>query len=92
MSTFSTACLAVALAILLAWFGPGLDITDHSAEIDQAKELEHAQRQAQIVRRFERAAQTVCGPNAAWQLLTDGVTILCRDKHGRRTITAQVPL
>ena len=93
MTTLQTAVLTLLAAFLLAFAGPALDaIPDHHAERDQAAELEHAQRQAQIIQRFERAAQKVCGPQAAWQLLADGVTVQCRTKYGRKTITAQVQL
>jgi len=88
MSHFSTLCLAVTAAILLAWLGPGLD--DHSAEVDQARELEQAQRDAQRVARFEHAAQAICGPQAAWKMLADGISIQCLTKRGIKTIVAQV--
>lgn len=88
MSHFSALCLAVTAAILLAWAGPAID--DHSAEADQARELEQAQRDAQRVERFNRAAQLICGPQSPWQLLADGVSIQCLTKRGIKTIVAQV--
>jgi len=73
------------------WPGPGPAIDDHSAELDQARELEQAQRDAQRVeRRFDRAAQAICGPQSPWQLLADGVSIQCLTKRGIKTIVAQV--
>lgn len=39
--------------------------------------------------RFARAAATMCGQNAAWELLADGA-VQCRTKRGHKTIVAQV--
>ena len=40
--------------------------------------------------RFARAAQAVCGPNAAWSETTHKGQIVCKTKQGHKTITAQV--
>lgn len=87
MSTTAAAALATVLAITIGWFGPAID--DHSAERAQAADIEAAQKQAGAAQRFERAAQRICGPQAAWDLLPDG-SVQCRTKHGAKTITAQV--
>ena len=91
MATLTAAILLATLfAALLAIFGPALD--DHSAERQQAADLQAAQQQAQVVKRFERAAQDICGREAAaWELLADGA-IQCRTKYGRKTVIARVAL
>ena len=82
--------IASALALVLAT-AHHLDdgIPDHHAEWDQAQNIDAALRAADERRRFERAAQALCGPQAAWQELADGA-VQCRTKHGRPTITARV--
>ena len=40
-------------------------------------------------RRFEQAAQQLCGPQAAWQQQADG-SVSCRTTYGRPTITVRV--
>ena len=82
-----TAALVATMAILLAWFGPSLD--DHSAEWDQAVDLQAAIVASIAQERFDRAAQAVCGPQAAWVQLNDG-SVQCKTKHGRPTITVMV--
>ena len=81
-----------AIAIVLAYVvmtvldGP----TDHSTEVAQAQDLDDAHRADLARQRFERAAQAMCGENAAWSEL-EGGAIQCRTKHGRKTIVvAQV--
>lgn len=82
-----TTALAIAIAALLCWFGPTLD--DHSAENDQAVDLQAAIVASIAQERFDRAAQAVCGPQAAWAQLNDG-SVQCSTKHGRPTITVKV--
>lgn len=82
-----TTALALAVLLLLCWFGPSLD--DHSAEWDQAVTLQDAINAAIAQEKFAVAAQAVCGPQAAWQQLQDG-SVMCRTKYGRPTITVQV--
>lgn len=85
-----TAILAAAIAAVLAWLGPALDaIDDRSAEWDQARDLEDAQRAAAARHRFERAAQRMCGSQAAWREVGDGI-VQCLTKRGRPTIRAAV--
>jgi hypothetical protein len=75
----------VAIAALLSVLGPALD--DNSAEHEVAKQELKKQRQQD---RFERAAQEICGPNAAWkQTALDG-EIQCFTHKGRKTITAKL--
>ena len=82
--------LASLLVAALAGLGPALDgIDDHSAEWAQADDLQAAINRAIAEQRFAKAAQDMCGPQAAWQQLADG-SVQCRTKHGRPTITVQV--
>jgi hypothetical protein len=82
--------VALLLAIALSALGPALDgIDDHSHEYAQADDLQAAIIRARDEQRFAQAAQAMCGPQAAWQQLSDG-SVQCRTKHGRPTITVQV--
>ncbi|MEY2686580.1 MAG: hypothetical protein RL375_778 [Pseudomonadota bacterium] len=82
-----TTALAIAIAVLLCWFGPSLD--DHSDEWDQAVYLQDAINVAIEQKKFAVAAQALCGPQAAWAQLADG-SVQCKTKHGRPTITVMV--
>lgn len=86
-----TATLTLAIAAILGILGPSLD--DHSDDYVQLANIEDAQQQAQAQARYERAAQELCGPNAAWMELQDGA-IQCTDKRGRNArrvvLTSQV--
>lgn len=81
-----TAILALAAIALLAWFGPAID--DHSAEVAQAADIEHAHQAAAARQRFARAAQAMCGPQSPWSEPAPGV-VQCHNKHGRKTVIAQ---
>lgn len=85
--TTSTTITVLAMAVALAWFGPSLD--DHGTEQAQAQDLQLALQEAATEQRFARAAQDLCGPQAAWQELPDG-SVQCRTKYGRPTITVKV--
>jgi len=80
MNSLINALLMVGFAILLSFVGPALD--DNSKEHSTAKEAIEQQKKAQ---RFEKAAQAVCGTNAAFTDLGDGV-IQCLTKKGRKTM------
>lgn len=82
-----TTALALAALLVLCWLGPSLD--DHSAEWDQAVTLQDAINEAIRQEKFAVAAQALCGPQAAWQQLSDG-SVQCKTKHGRPTITVSV--
>lgn len=82
-----TALLALAIAALLCWFGPTLD--DHSAEFDQAVDLQAAINQAIAQQKFAQAAQAVCGPQSPWVQLNDG-SVQCSTKYGKPTVTVKV--
>lgn len=84
---FRTALLAIAIAILLCWFGPTID--DHSAENDQAVDLQAAIVASIQQEKFDKAAQAVCGIQAAWVQLPDG-SVQCSTKYGKPTITVKV--
>lgn len=79
MNAFKTALAMFCIAFALAVVGPTLD--DHSAEHDTAKD---AIRQLKEVERFERAAQAICGENAAWTDIGNGV-IQCKTHRGYNT-------
>ena len=82
-----TTALVLALLLLLCWFGPSID--DHSAEADEAVDLQAAIVASIAQERFDRAAQAVCGPQAAWVQLPDG-SVQCSTKYGKPTITVRV--
>jgi hypothetical protein len=63
--------------------------SDLQAAADTAASARHAERQAQVVARFERAAQAACGENAGWQLRADGA-VQCSTKRGHRTAVVAV--
>lgn len=79
-----TAAMAGALAILGPWLD-GVTLDDHSAEVQQAKDLEDAQRAAEARQRFERAAQRLCGPQSAWREVTHD-SIECTARRGLRSV------
>ena len=84
------ALAAIAIAAILGWLGPALDeMDDHSDEVNQVRNIEEAQRAAQAQRRFEQAAQHICGPQAAWAMVTND-TVQCRNKYGRKTVVARI--
>lgn len=69
-----------------------LDLPSEATErIDAARSMQDAQRQAQRQARFERAAQSLCGQNAAWVLVSD-TEIQCRTHQGIKTHSAKVAL
>lgn len=75
---------AAAIAGALAVLGPFLDgvtLDDHSTEVQQARDIEDAQRAAEARRRFEQAAQRICGPQAVWREVSQNV-IRCVSKRG----------
>lgn len=82
-----TAALVATIGILLAWFGPSID--DHSAEHDQAVDLQYAINQAIAQEKFAQAAQAVCGPQSPWVQMNDG-SVQCSTKYGKPTITVKV--
>lgn len=87
-----TLLLAASMAGALAVLGPYLDgvtLDDHGAEVQQARDIEDAQRAAEARQRFERAAQLVCGVQAAWREAGNGV-VQCFTKRGRPTMRVAV--
>lgn len=75
-----TIALTAAFIAALSWLGPAID--DHSADFDVVRAVEDAQRAAAARTRFERAAQGICGPQAAWEEVGNGV-IQCFTRHGK---------
>lgn len=87
-----TILLTTAFAGALAVLGPYLDgvqIDDHSAEVDQAKNLEDAQRAAAVRKRFEQAAQYACGPQSPWREVSNNV-IECTARRGLRSVRLSI--
>ena len=82
-----TALLAIGIAALLCWFGPSID--DHSAEADQAVDLQAAIVASIAQEKFAQAAQAVCGPQSPWVQLNDG-SVQCSTRYGKPTITVKV--
>ena len=81
--------LTVAMAWALGVLGPYLDgvhIEDHSAEVDQARDLEDAQRADEARKRFEKGAQHLCGPQSSWREISNGV-IECKARRGLPSTT-----
>lgn len=81
---FRPIILTAAMAWALSVLGPYLDgvtLDDHSTEVEQAKDLEDAQRAAQVRKRFEDAAQRICGPQSVWREVSQNV-IRCVSKRG----------
>ena len=84
--------LTVAMAWALSVLGPYLDgihIEDHSTEVEQAKDLEDAQREAEIRYRFEQAARHLCGPQSAWREVSNNV-IECTARRGLRSVQLSI--
>lgn len=79
-----TAAMAGALAVLGPWLD-GVHIDDHSSEVQQARDLEDAQRAAEARQRFERAAQQLCGPQSAWREVAHD-SIECTARRGLRSV------
>lgn len=87
MKAVSAVTAALGAAVLLAWFGPVLDQYSAARAVEADKEA--AIKTAKETHRFERAAQAMCGPQAAWQLLGDGA-VQCLNKYGHKTVIAKV--
>lgn len=81
---FRPILIAASMAWALGVLGPSLD--DHGTEVQQARDLEDAQRAAQARKRFERAAQRLCGPQSAWREISNGV-IECKARRGLPSTT-----
>jgi hypothetical protein len=81
---------ALAMAVALAWLGPALDgIDDHSHEIQQAKNIEDAQRAEAARQRFNKAARHLCGPQSPWREISRGV-IQCLTRSGKPTTQVSI--
>lgn len=80
------ALIALVLASSYLLDGPSVWATAQ-AMADDAKAAQHqAAEQDKATRsrtRFEQAAQDMCGPNAGWQDVGNGV-VQCLTKHGRK--------
>lgn len=81
MKTVITASMAVAFAIALGWLGPtALDTPS----------LQDARAAATAEERFDRAAQAMCGENAAYRMTDQPGVVQCFTHRGAKTITAKV--
>ena len=77
-------------AIFAAFFAAQqLDMTDHSAEHAQADELQAALSDAEKQRRKDVAAQYACGPNSAYEWLSDS-TVQCFTTRGKKSGAVEV--
>jgi UrcA family protein len=84
------AMAAIAIAAILGWLGPALDaVDDHSDEVNQAKNLEDAQRAAQAQQRFEKVARYMCGPQSPWREVSYDV-IQCMNRAGKPTTKVSI--
>ena len=85
MSTHRILNVLLAVFVVSAWLYLAANF---DAEVEQGD----TRHQAGLVEdlRFARAAQAVCGPNAAWSETTHKGQIVCKTKRGHKTITAQV--
>lgn len=82
-----TALTVLAMLVALGWAGQALD--DHSADYDQASDLEDARLQAAHQAQYNARLQQLCGPNAAYMELQDGA-IQCTNKRGTPTQRVQL--
>ena len=91
MNTTTVNWMLAGAVVLLYALGAALDdaISDHSAEQAQADDLQAAIVASISQGKFDKAAQAVCGPQAAWEQLRDGA-VQCKTKYGRPTIVVQV--
>jgi len=62
---------------------------DRRAEWRQADDIQDAINTAIEAKRFQQAAQALCGPQAAWQQTPDG-SVQCKTKHGRPTVVVRL--
>lgn len=91
MSSAINWLLALILAALLssAWLLDRPLIDDHSSERAQADSLQDAIKAEAVQARFAKAAQAICGSNAAWADLGNGA-VQCLTHRGHKTTVAQV--
>ena len=84
MRTHRILNVALAVVVISAWLYLAANFDHETTEGD-------ARHQAGLASelRFAKAAASVCGANAAWELLGDGA-VQCRTKRGHKTITAEV--
>ena len=88
MSTHRTLNALLAVLVVGAWLYLAANFDREAVEGDMRHQAGLADAQA-AEQRFARAAQAMCGENAAWALLPDGA-VQCSTKRGHKTITAQV--
>lgn len=79
--------IALVLSASLLLDGPFID--DHSADWIEADALSQSILSQAEYKRFARAAQAICGNNAAWADLGGG-TVQCLTHRGYKTTVAQV--
>lgn len=91
MTTYPNICtVLVVCAIFAAFFAAQhLDMTDNSAEHAQAQEIEQRLSEAEQQHRRDTAAQYACGPNSAYEWISDS-TVQCFTKRGRKAGAMEV--
>lgn len=83
-----TALLVV--AIFAAFFAAQhLDMTDNSAEFAESEAIEQRMSEAEQQRRKDVAAQYACGPNSAYQWVTD-TQVECFTTGGKKAGKVEV--
>ena len=65
------------------------DMTDNSAEWQEAKQIEQRMTDAEKQRRKDVAAQYACGPQSAYEWIND-TTIQCFTKRGKKAGAVEV--
>lgn len=85
---WAMAAIVLMLFVLASAFGGPDDIATEAAV---AAELCSIERQQDRDARYSKAAQEICGPNAAWKDLGSG-QIQCFTHKGRPTVIAKVSL
>jgi hypothetical protein len=91
MTTHPNISTALLLAAIFAAFfaAQTLDMTDHSAEFAQAEEMQAALTDAEKQHRRDVAAQYACGPNSAYEWLSDS-TVQCFTTRGKKSGAVEV--
>lgn len=78
------------LAIFSAFFAAQhFDMTDNSAEWQEAKQIEQRMTDAEKQRRKDVAAQYACGPQSAYEWINES-TIQCFTKRGKKAGAVEV--
>ena len=85
MSAHRILNVVLAVFVVSAW----MYLAAHFDTEAAAQDLRH-QAGISAEQRFARAAQAMCGANAAWSETGTKGEVVCKTKRGHKTITAQV--